>query len=181
MGFSVAFHPVRIVFGFVLGLSLAGCLKPIPRVVIPAADTTPPTLTWQLYNMQTKERREIAQDGQTFDIPASDQFVVTVAAEDLNSGVKELTLSGKVQFKCEQGTQAEEKKYDLERQTQTAAVDYENKVPIQASLVQAVDVNKHGCKENWTFGGGTMSLEGKAQNFVNGAQAKTLKLNLKKQ
>ena len=180
MGSLVTFHTVRVVLAFGLCLALPGCLKPIPRVAIPAGDASPPVLTWQLYNMQTKERREISQDGQTIDVPSTEQYVVTLAGEDVNSGVKEVTLSGKVQFKCEQAAQVEEKKYDLDRQAQTAAPDQENKVPIQASLVQAVEVNKYGCKEYWTFGGVTMSLEGKAQNFVNGVQMKTLKLNLKR-
>jgi len=171
---------VRVVAGLVLGLSMAGCLKPIPRVAIPTADASPPKVTWQFYSLQTKERRDIAQDGQTIDIPQTEQGVVTLAVEDLDSGVKEVELTGKVQFKCEQGTQVEEKKYDLEAQSQRATPDHENKVPITASLVQSVDVNKHGCKEFWTFAGGTISLVGKASNFVNGTQQRTLKLNLKR-
>jgi len=174
------FHRVRVVSGFVLCLSLAGCLKPVPRVAIPAADSSPPTLTWQLHNVQTKERREIVQDGQTFDVPSTEQYVVTLAVEDLNSGVKEVTLSGNVRYTCEKGGQVEAKKYDLDRQVQTAAPDQDNKVPIQAALVYSVELNKHGCNEYWTFGGGTISLVGKGQNFVNGAQTKTLRLNLKR-
>ena len=181
MGSLEMFHPVRVVAGLALCLSLAGCLKPVPRVAIPAADSSPPALTWQIYVVQTKERREVVQDGQTIDVPSNEQDVVTLAAEDLNSGVKEVTLSGSVQYTCEKGGQVEAKKYDLDRQVQTAAPDQENKVPIQASLAYSVELNKHGCKEYWTFGGGTISLVGKGQNFVNGAQTKTLRLNLKRQ
>lgn len=180
MGSELTCRLVRVTAGLVLGLSLVGCLKPIPRVTIPAADTSPPKMTWQFYSLQTKERRDVAQDGQTIDIPQTEQGVVTLAVEDLESGVKEVSLSGKVEFKCQQGTQVEEKKYDLESQNQRATPDHENKVPITASLVQSVDVNKHGCREFWTFAGGTISLVGKGSNFVNGTQTKTLKLNLRR-
>ncbi len=181
MGSLVKFHPVRVVLAFGLCMSLTDCVPKTPRIVVPASDPSPPTLTWQITNVQTKERREITHDGQTIDVPSTEIDVVTLAAEDLNSGVKELTLSGSVHYKCEQGGQIEEKKYELDKQYQTAAPDYENKVPIAASLVYSVELNKHGCKDNQTFGGGTVSLAGKAQNFANGTQTKTLKLNLKRQ
>ena len=180
MGSLVRFYPIRVVLAFGLCVSLADCVPKTPRVVIPSTDTSPPTLIWQITNVHTKERREITQDGQTIDVPSNEIDVVTLAAEDLNSGVKELALSGSVHFKCEQGGQVEEKKYELDKQHQTAAPDYENKVPIAASLVYSVELNKHGCRDNQTFGGGTISLVGKAHNFVNGTQTKTLKVNLKK-
>lgn len=171
----------RGVMGLVLSLTLLGCVPSTPRVAIPAKDGSPPAITWQFYSLQTKERRVIAQDGQTVEVPSTEQGVVTLAAEDLESGVKEVSLSGSVQYKCEQGGQVEEKKYNLEPQFQPATADHENKVPIKASLVQSVDFNKHGCKENWTFGGGTVSLLGKVTNFVGGSQQKTVRLELKKQ
>jgi hypothetical protein len=177
----VTLVPTRIMALSVLGLALAGCPQPVPRVSIPGTDASPPSLVWQTYSLQAKERREIAQDGQSVDVPSSEQFVVTLAVEDLNSGVKEVSLTGNTRFTCEQGGQVEEKKYDLEPQNQKAIPDHENKVPVRASLVYSVDVNKHGCKEKWTFGGGTISLVGKGQNFVNGNQMKTLRLNLQRQ
>jgi hypothetical protein len=106
---------------------------------------------------------------------------VTLAVEDLNSGVKDVSLTGNAQFTCEQGGQVEQKKYDLDPQDSKAAPDHENKVPVRASLVYTVEVNKWGCKENWLFGGGTISLTGKGHNFLNGAGMKTLRINLKRQ
>ena len=168
-------------FIVVLGLSLAGCPQPIPRVPIPGSDASPPTMAWQTYNMQTKERGEIVKDGQSIAVPSSDQYVVTLAVEDVNSGVKDVTLSGNVQYACEQGGQVEEKKFLLESQEAKSAPDQENKVPVRASLVYVVEFGKSGCKENWMFSGGKLSLVGKAQNFVGGAEMRTLHFNLKKQ
>jgi hypothetical protein len=138
-------------------------------------------MAWQTYNMQTKERGEIVKDGQSIAVPSSDQYVVTLAVEDVNSGVKDVTLSGNVQYACEQGGQVEEKKFLLESQEAKSAPDQENKVPVRASLVYVVEFGKSGCKENWMFGGGKLSLVGKAQNFVGGAEMRTLDFNLKKQ
>jgi hypothetical protein len=165
----------------VLGLTLAGCPQPIPKVAIPGSDASPPTLVWQTYNMQTKERGEIVKDGQSIDVPASDQYVVTLAVEDLNSGVKDVTLSGTVQYACELGGQVEEKKFPLETQDTKSVPDQEKKVPVRASLVYVVEFGKSGCKEKWSFSGGKLSLAGKAHNFVGGAESKTLHFTLKKQ
>ena len=121
------------------------------------------------------------KDGQSLDVPSNEQYLVTLAVEDLDSGVKDVTLSGDVQYTCEQGGQVEEKKFSLEKQEAKPTPDQENKVPIKASLVYVVEFGKRGCKENWMFGGGKLSLVGKAHNFVGGAEMKTLNLNLKKQ
>lgn len=175
---------VRLGFpGFivVLGLSLVGCPQPIPRVPIPGSDASPPAMAWQTYNMQTQESGEIVKDGQSFDVPSGEQYVVTLAVEDLNSGVKDVTLSGNVHYACEQGGQVEDKKFPLETQETKPAPDQENTVPVRASLVYAVEFGKMGCKENWMFGGGKLSLVGKAHNFVGGAVMRTLHFNLKKQ
>jgi hypothetical protein len=177
-------HLVRLGLpGFivVLGLSLVGCPQPIPRVPIPGSDASPPTMAWQTYNMQTKESGEIVKDGQSIDVPSSDQYVVTLAVEDLNSGVKDVTLSGTVHYACEQGGRVEDKKFPLETQETKPTPDQENTVPVRASLVYAVEFGKMGCKENWMFGGGKLSLVGKAHNFVGGAEMRTLHFNLKKQ
>ena len=176
--------PVRLGFpGFfvVLSLCLVGCPQPIPRVSIPGSDMSPPTMAWQTYNMQTKESREILKDGQALDVPSSDQYMVTLAVEDLNSGVKDITLSGNVHYTCEHGSQVEDKKFSLETQETKPAPDQENTVPVRASLVYVVEFGKMGCKENWTFGGGKLSLVGKAHNFVGGTEMRTLHVNLKKQ
>jgi hypothetical protein len=165
----------------IFGLSVLGCPQPIPRVAIPNSDPSPPTMVWQTYNMLTKESGQIVKDGQSLDVLAGEQYVVTLAVEDLNSGVRDVTLNGNVQYTCEQSGQVENKKFQLETQETKPTPDQEDKVPITASLVYAIEFGKMGCKENWTFGGGKLSLVGKAHNFVGGAEMKTLHVNLKKQ
>jgi len=46
--------------------------------------------------MLAKENQEMVKDGQSFDVPAGEQYIVTLAVEDLNSGVKDVTLNGNV-------------------------------------------------------------------------------------
>ncbi len=164
-----------------LSLLSAGCVKPVPMVAIPGSDASPPTLAWQNYNVVTKERKDIVQDGQTIEVAASDQYVVTFAVEDQESGVKDAALTGHVQFKCELGEKVEEKKFDLEPQETKTIPDHENKVAVNAALTYVVEFNKRGCKELETFGGGTLSLTGKGHNSVNGGGMKTLRMNLKRQ
>ena len=126
--------------GFIVavGLSLVDCPQPIPRVPIRSSDASPPTMLWQTYNMQKQESGAIVKDGQSIDVPSSDQYVLTLVVEDLNSGVKDVTLTGNVQYVCEQGGQAENKKFTLESQETKPTPDQENKVPITASLVYAL-------------------------------------------
>lgn len=165
----------------VSGLSLVGCPQPVPRVPIPGSDASLPTMAWQTYNMQTQARGEIAKDGQSIDVAASDLYVVTLAVEDLDSGVKDVTLSGNVQYTCQQGGQTENKKFALETQETKPTPDEAGRVPVRGSLVYPVKFGKMGCKEFWTFGGGKLSLVGKAHNSVGGADMRTLHVNLKKQ
>jgi hypothetical protein len=165
----------------VLSLLSAGCVKPVPMVAIPGSDASPPTLAWQTYNVVTKERKDIVQDGQTVEVAASDQYVVTFAVEDLDSGVKDASLTGHVQFKCELDGKVEEKKFDLEPQETKTIPNHENKVAVSAALTYIVEFNKRGCKELETFGGGAVSLTGKSHNSANGGGMKTLRMNLKRQ
>lgn len=165
----------------ILSLVSTGCVKPVPMVAIPGSDASPPTLAWQTYNVVTKERKDIVQDGQTVEVAASDQYVVTFAVEDPDSGVKDAALTGHVQFKCELGGQVEEKKFDLEPQETRTIPDHEHKVAVSAALTYVVEFNKRGCKELETFGGGTVSLTGKGHNSVNAGGVKTLRMNLKRQ
>jgi glutamine cyclotransferase len=160
------------------GLSLAGCVKHVPKVAIPEKDASPPKLVWEVYNLQTKETKGIEQDGQSFVVAPGDLYVVTLAVEDLESGVKEVSLTGNADYKCEQGGKVEEKKYQLEPQTQKASPDYDKKVPVKAELTLSIDESKHGCMEHQRFDGGTISLTGKAQNSLNGGGTKTLRVNL---
>ncbi|HLZ34725.1 MAG TPA: hypothetical protein VKP13_11950 [Nitrospira sp.] len=164
-----------------IGLSVAGCLKPVPRVAIPASDPSPPILMWETYSQQTRERGEIKQDGQTLEVKPGEQVVVTFAVEDLESGVKSVTLGGEGEFACELGGKSEKKTVHLEPQQTSPLPDHENKVPVRAGLTYAVDFAKSGCKEAETFGGGTLSLAGTGQNFSHGTAAKTLHVDLKKQ
>lgn len=164
-----------------LGLISTGCIKPVPMVAIPGFDASPPTLAWQTYNVVTKERKDIVQDGQTVEVAGSDQYVVTLTVEDQDSGVKDAALTGHIQFKCELGEKVEEKKFDLEPQETKTTPNHENKVAVSAALTYVVEFNKRGCKELETFGGGTLSLTGKGHNSVNGRGVKTLRMNLKRQ
>lgn len=170
--------PVLVAF---MSLFLTGCPQPVPRVPIPSSDASPPTMTWQTYNMQTRERAEIVQDGQSLDVPWTEQYVVTLVAEDPESGVKDVTLSGEVQYVCRQGGQVEEKEFPVETQEMKPMPEQENKAPIRASLVYVVEFGKSGCKEQWVFGGGKLSLSGKAHNGLGGTETRTLLFQLHKQ
>lgn len=164
-----------------LGLLSGGCVKPVPMVSIPGSDTSPPTLAWQTYNVVTKERKDIVQDGQTVEVGGSDQYVVTFTVEDQESGVKDAALTGHVQYKCELGGQVtDDKKFDLEPQETKTIPNHENQVAVSAALTYVVEFNKRACKELETFGGGTLSLTGKGHNSVNGGGMKTLRMNLKR-
>lgn len=177
-------HLVRLGFlGFLFlsSLCIVGCPQPIPRVSIPGSDASPPTMVWQTYNTKTQEQGQIVEDGQSLDVSSGEPYVVTLAVEDLNSGVKAVTLNGTVQYVCERGGQVEDKKFPLEAQQTHTTPDHENKVPIRASLVSVVEYGKSGCKEQWRFEGGHLSLVGEAHNFAGGAQKRTLQVNLKKQ
>ncbi|MGC4095593.1 MAG: hypothetical protein QM706_00605 [Nitrospira sp.] len=172
---------ISVLSGCLLVLLSAGCVKPVPLVAIPGSDASPPTLAWQTYNVVTKERKDIVQDGQTVEVSGSDQYVVTFTVEDQESGVKDAALTGHVHYKCELGGQVtDDKKFDLEPQETKTIPNHENQVAVSAALTYVVEFNRRACKELETFGGGTLSLTGKGHNSLNSGGMKTLRMNLKR-
>ena len=93
-------------------------------------------MAWQTYNIQIKESGSIVKDSQSIDVPSSDQYVLPLLVEDPNSGVKDVALTGNVQYVGEQGGQVENKKFPLETQETKPTSDQESKVPITASLAK---------------------------------------------
>jgi len=158
---------------------VTGC-ESIPRVPVLPSDSSPPKLLWEAYNMQTKARKEIAKDGQSLDVPSDQPYRIALAVEDFESGVKSVTLGGEVQYACDKDGQVDNKQYGLQTQKTKPEPDPENKVPIRASLVYVAQFGKMGCKEFWTFGGGNLTLVGKAQNSAGGIDQRTLHVQLKK-
>jgi hypothetical protein len=161
-------------------LFVTGCSESVPRVPVLYSDVSPPKLLWEAYNMQTNARGEFAKDGQSLDVPSDQPYRITLAVEDFESGVKSVTLGGEVQYACEKDGQVDNKQYGLQTQKTKPEPDPENQVPIRASLDYVVQFGKMGCKEFWTFGGGTLTLVGKAQNSAGGIDQRTLHVHLKK-
>jgi len=114
-------------------------------------------------------------------VPSNEQVIVTIAVEDPQSGVKDVSLSGESQYACELDDHTEKKAVKLEQQDTTRIPDHENKVPVSASLSYTVEFGKMGCKEAERFAGGKLTLIGKGHNFLNGAATKKLHFDLKKQ
>jgi len=177
------FVHVRVILYFSFALMLlfvTSCSQSIPRVPVLLSDATPPKLLWEAYNMQTKAREEIAKDGQSLDVPADQSYNITLAVEDFESGLKSVTLGGEVQYTCEKDGQVDNKQYGLQTQKTKPEPDQDNTVPVRASLVYVVQFGKMGCQQSWTFGGGNLTLVGKARNSADGIDQRTLHVHLKK-
>lgn len=178
---SLASH-VRITryFSFALTVLFTTGCESTPRVPVLLSDASPPKLMWEAYNIQNNQRAEIAKDGQSLDLPSDQPYSITLAGEDFESGVKSLTLGGEVQYTCEKDGQMDKKQYGLQTQKTKPEPDSQNQVPVRASLVYVVEFGKTGCQESWTFGGGNLTLVGKAQNSAGGIDQRTLRVRLKK-
>ena len=178
---SLASHlRVTRYFSFALMvLFVTGC-QSIPRVPVLLSDASPPKLLWEAYNIHTNARGEFAKDGQSLDVPSDQAYKITLAVEDLESGVKSVTLAGEVQYACVKDGEVDKKQYGLLTQKTKPEPDPDNRVPIRASLDYVVEFGMIGCEEFWTFGGGNLTLVGKAQNSAGGINQRILHVHLKK-
>lgn len=171
---------VRVILYFSSALLFVTGCQSIPRVPVLVSDASPPKLLWEAYNMHTNARGEFGKDGQSLDLPSDQPYKITLDVEDLESGVKIVTLGGEVEYACVKDGEVDKKHYGLPTQKTKPEPDPDNQVPIRASLVYVVEFGKMGCKESWIFGGGNLTLVGKARNSAGGIDQRTLHVHLKK-
>ena len=159
-------------------LVLAACTN--LKVKLPASDSTPPMLVWNVYSHDTSQQNDhpgsptlTAKRGQTFRI--------TLKASD-PQGVKSIELNptlggGELAWQCTSGGLGQNKTATLAPMVQNLSPDSNGMVLTSIFLIQSLDFTME-CQAGWTFKGGSGQLTGRASNYFGGVTTETIKFTV---
>ena len=145
----------------VLLLMASDCKKPLPP-----SDSTPPVLTWSVHNGGSGQTQTFTGNGKITAKPG-ESFTVTLIAED-PEGVSRIELGGAGSYSCVQGNVGQNTTIDQKTDVQTLQPDADGKVLTKIFLIRDVDPNGWTCQSGFSFTGGSLTLQGRGDNYHNG-------------
>jgi hypothetical protein len=162
-----------------LGGSLAGCSD--LRVKLPASDSTPPSLVWNVFNYGTREQADYS-GSPTINVKRGERYRIILKAHD-PQGVRSIELnpglgSGEISWQClaPPGGEslAQNKTATLAPQKQDLSVASDGTVLTSIFLITDLDFTME-CPAGWKLGSGGAKLTGWASNFYGGTATEVLK------
>jgi hypothetical protein len=167
--------------------ALCGACDSIP---LPASDSTPPTISWSVFNKTTGTTTDFAGNGGPLDVKPGDGVEVTCTAKDTNGGVHALKVEGTFSGDLRDGYTVNNQPWDLENMI--VPVDTDNKVlnPQNNKVLIKVSIFKDVTPSNIAYGNsplnepfhpwvGTLTLTATAENYYQGVTTATLELAVK--
>lgn len=125
-------------------------------------DTSPPVLSWNLLNKETRETREIKGNG-VVTVAADDHFVIFFKARD-PGGVKNLTLGGGESWTCNAGDVAQNGQGSFAGQNVTLQPNSRGEVEQYAFTLMGYAASWE-CPGGFRFDGGSAVFQGGATNY----------------
>jgi hypothetical protein len=165
-----------------LSVVVAGCDN--VKVKLPASDSTPPILVWNVYNHETGAQAD-HPGSPTLNAKRGEHYRIILKAND-PGGVKQIKInpsigSGEMAWTCKgpPGGEnvAQSKTATLGPMTQDLAPDSNNMVLTSIFLIFELDFSMD-CQTNWSFSGGSAHLTGQASNYYGGVTTENLKFNV---
>lgn len=154
-------------------LASQGCAK-VPK---PTSDSTPPTLTWSVYNQNTSTTVQINGSG-TLNAKSGESYRVTLTAND-PQGIHEITLGSNTGWQCVSGNIAQSAGPGLGvLDKQDLQPDSQNNVLTSIFLIQQANIGPFDCQPGFTFSGASVEFDGTGTNYFNGVTKGTLKFNV---
>jgi hypothetical protein len=169
----------RVSFPWLLAglcLSAAGCGK----VVKPTSDSTPPTLVWNVLNLDTNVQAD-HPGSPTINAKRGERYRVILKAND-TGGVKSIKINptvggGEMSWGCKTSAGGENlgqnKDALLGPMSQDLAPDSDGKVLTSIFLIYELDFAME-CQAGWSFTSGTAKLTGQASNYFGGVTTEVI-------
>ena len=151
----------RVALGVVVSMigSGATCTRPAPT-----SDATPPTVRWTVSNDVRGGSMELLGDAM-IEARAGDIFTVGLIVED-PEGVRRIELGGQSSWRCQGGVLQSE---SLGSRVQELAPSSDGSVLTQTAMLQKVHLSRLRCDPGDAFVGGSVVLEGEADNYFAGS------------
>lgn len=160
-------NAVITIFSILL-ITISACNN---KVIKPSADSTPPTVKWDILDTVTKAHQEIIESEYKQDIDTAKIYLVTCKAND-PQGLYHMEMKVKAVLNCskEEGGAIYTKDYEFyTSQKQDFNPDSENKVPTSGFLARNIngsEWNGKNCQNGFeSFGVISYILECTAENF----------------
>ena len=166
--------------GAALGLCLtvAGCSN--LKVKKPSSDSTPPALTWTVFNYDTSVTKDHA-GSPSLQAKRGESYRVTLKAKD-PQGIKSIQInptvgSGEINWLCNDPPGGENlqqaKSALLGPMNQDLTPDANGYVLTSIFLIHDLDFSL-ACQPGWTFASGTATLTGRATNYYSGVTTEVI-------
>ena len=163
-------HPVLRSPRRLAGISIVALLALVScsRVLLPASDSTPPTLRWNVQNVIDSTSQDFSGNG-TLTVRVGDRYRVTLFADD-PQGVHIISLAASTGWSCVSGDIGQNSGPGLAvPETQTFSPDSDGYVLTTALILRNAPVGPFSCPAGWTFTGATTTFIGSAENYYGGA------------
>ena len=143
-------------------LTNTGCDE-VPK---PSADSTVPSLRWNIFNNDTSESRDVVGSG-TVDAKPGDSFRVSLIAED-PEGIHEITLAVSSLWSCSAGGLVKNSSDLPKTEKQTLNPDSKGTVLTMIFLIRETNLGPYACQSGFNFDGATVQFVGTGENYFKG-------------
>jgi len=154
---------------------IAGCSN--LKVKLPTSDSTPPSLTWNVFHHATREQAD-HPGSPTIHAKRGDSCRILLKAKD-PEGVKTIQINptlggGEMTWQCASGDLAKNMSATLGPITQNLAPDANGMVLTSIFLAFELDFSMD-CPAGWSFASGSAQLTGRAGNYFGGVTTEVIK------
>lgn len=172
---------VRLIYTLVsasLCLTIAGCSD--LKVKQPAADSTPPSLVWNVFNHATSQQDD-HPGSPTINAKRGESYRIILKARD-PEGVKSIQINpslggGEKWWQCIDPpggeSLAQNKTETLGPMTQDLSPDQDGMVVTSVFLISELNFTMD-CKSGWSFSSGSAKLTGQASNYFGGVTTEVI-------
>lgn len=169
---------------FCMFAALAATACANAKVKLPASDSTPPTLVWNVYNHSTGAQADHS-GSPTLVVKRGEAHRIMLKAND-PEGVKQIQLNpsvggGGMAWQCvtppSSGSLAQSKTSVIGPQTQDLSPDASGLVLTSIFLIQEMPFAME-CQAGWLFNSGSAQLTGRASNYFGGTTTEVIHFNV---
>ena len=169
-------HRYLVAITLMLLLTAIGCSNS-GKVPKPSSDSTPPTLRWNVYNLDSRTSQDISGSS-TLTVQTGENYRVTLFAED-PQGIHKISLGSSTFWQCISGDIGQNHGPSLGvADIQELQPDGQNNVLTSIFLIKNATIGPFDCQSGYTFNGGDVTFSGTGENYYSGTTQAQLVLQL---
>lgn len=171
---------VEVIF-LITGILLVAACSHL-TIKLPTSDNTPPTLSWNVYNLDTHYGKDYL-GSPTIKVKRGEKYRITLKALDSDGGVKSIILGGWTNYVCNCYCPENAESLTPENfqdQSLNFVPDVNDMVLTSFVIMQNLDFTMSCQDDSWRFNGGSGQLKGQVSNYYGGVTNELLKFDVSK-